>query len=127
MCGCLFFGWYGTTAFSQIPLFTIFVKMVVLFANKKVLDLYRLDVKHSVAKYKLAKHIIETYKLRIGQLIDAPDLKTIGQFKSLNFEKLKGDRKGQFSIRVDNQFRICFRQLNEREIQLEILELTDYH
>ena len=68
MCGCLCFGWYGTTAFAQIPLFTIFMKMVVLFANKKALDLYRLDVKYCFAKYKI----------RIGQLIDAPDLKTIG-------------------------------------------------
>jgi plasmid maintenance system killer protein len=93
------------------------MKMVVLFANKKALDLYRLDVKHCFAKYKI----------RIGQLIDAPDLKTIGKFNSLNLEKLKGDRKRQFLIRIDNQFRICFRQLNEREIQLEVLELTDYH
>jgi toxin HigB-1 len=101
--------------------------MVVLFQNKKVLELYQSEVKICVSKYKFSKHIVEKYKLRIGQLIDAPDLKTLGQIKSLNFEKLKGDRKGQLSIRVDNQFRICFRQLNDHEISVEILELTDYH
>ena len=101
--------------------------MIVRFENKKVLELYELDVKQSVSKYKFAKHIVEKYKMRIGQLIDAPDLKTIGQIKSLNLEKLKGDRKGQLSIRVDNQFRICFYQLDENEIAVEILELTDYH
>lgn len=107
--------------------FTIFVNMVVRFENKQVLELYQLEVKACVAKFKFAKHIVEKYKLRIGQLIDAPDLKTMGQIKSLNLEKLKGDRKGQFSIRVDNQFRICFRELNENEITVEIIEITDYH
>jgi proteic killer suppression protein len=101
--------------------------MVVLFKNKKVLELYQLEIKLCVAKYKFAKHIVEKYKFRIGQLIDAPDLKTIAQIKSLNLEKLKGDRKGQLSIRVDDQFRICFKELSENKIAVEILELTDYH
>jgi proteic killer suppression protein len=100
--------------------------MVVRFQNKQVLELYELQIKQCVAKYKFAKHIVEKYKMRIGQLIDAPDLKTISQIKSLNLEKLKGDRKGQLSIRVDNQFRICFYELDDKEITVEILELTDY-
>ncbi len=92
-----------------------------------MLELYELEVNRCVAKYKYAKYVVEKYKMRIGQLIDAPDLRTISQIKSLNLEKLKGDRKGQLSIRVDNQFRICFHELNENEITVEILELTDYH
>ena len=101
--------------------------MIVRFENKKVRELYELEVKQCVSKYKFSKHIVEKYKMRIGQLVDAPDLKTISQIKSLNLEKLKGDRKGQLSIRVDNQFRICFYELDENEIAVEILELTDYH
>ena len=93
--------------------------MIVLFENRKVLELYQFEVKYCVAKYKYAKHIVEKYKLRIGQLIDAPDLKAIGQIKSLNLEKLKGDRKGQLSISVDNQYRICFRELKGNEISVE--------
>ncbi|MFT3945473.1 MAG: type II toxin-antitoxin system RelE/ParE family toxin [Agriterribacter sp.] len=101
--------------------------MIVLFGNKKVLELYQFDTKQCIAKYKFAKHIVEKYKLRIGQLIDAPDLKTIAQIQSLNLEKLKGNRKGQLSIRVNNQFRICFRETDGNKITVEILELTDYH
>ena len=97
--------------------------MIVRFENKKVLELYELETNQSVSKYKFAKHIIEKYKLRIGQLIDAPDLKTISQIKLLNLEKLKGNRKEQLSIRVDNQFQICFKQLNESEITVEIFRL----
>ena len=101
--------------------------MIVRFENKKALELYELDIKACVSKYKYASHIIEKYKLRISQLIDALDLRTISQIKSLNLEKLKGDRKGQLSIRVNDQFRICFRELNEKEIAVAIIELTDYH
>ena len=101
--------------------------MIVRFGNKTVLELFELETRVCISKYKFAKHIVEKYKLRIGQLIDAPDLKTLLQIRSLNYEKLKGDRKGQFSIRVNDQFRICFRELSEKEIAIEILELTDYH
>jgi proteic killer suppression protein len=39
-------------------------------------------------------------------------------------EALKGDRKGQHSIRINDQFRICFKWTNEGPIDVEI---TDYH
>jgi proteic killer suppression protein len=39
-------------------------------------------------------------------------------------EKLTGDRAGQFSIRINNQWRICFRWDDGHEFDVEI---TDYH
>jgi len=39
-------------------------------------------------------------------------------------EALKGDRKGQHSIRVNDQFRICFRWT---KVGPEDVEITDYH
>lgn len=39
-------------------------------------------------------------------------------------EKLKGDRKGQWSIRINDQFRICFRWDGKDAWDVEIL---DYH
>lgn len=39
-------------------------------------------------------------------------------------EKLKGDRDGQFSIRVNDQFRICFRWEDGNAFDVEIV---DYH
>ena len=43
---------------------------------------------------------------------------------SNRLEKLKGDRKGQFSIRINNQWRICFIWKNNDCYSVEI---TDYH
>jgi toxin HigB-1 len=39
-------------------------------------------------------------------------------------EKLAGDRAGQYSIRVNQQWRICFRWTDAGP---EDVELTDYH
>lgn len=39
-------------------------------------------------------------------------------------EKLSGDRKGQFSIRINNQWRICFKFENGDASEVEIV---DYH
>lgn len=40
------------------------------------------------------------------------------------FEALRGDRKGQHSIRINDQFRICFRWSTQGA---ENVELVDYH
>ena len=39
-------------------------------------------------------------------------------------EALKGDRAGQWSIRINDQWRICFRW---REGNVEDVEVVDYH
>ena len=39
-------------------------------------------------------------------------------------EKLSGDRAGQFSIRINNQYRICFEWRDAGPARVEI---TDYH
>ena len=43
---------------------------------------------------------------------------------SNHFEALSGKRKGQYSIRINNQYRICFRWFNGDSFDVEI---TDYH
>jgi len=39
-------------------------------------------------------------------------------------ESLKGDRSGQYSIRINNQWRVCFRW---EEAAAEDVEIVDYH
>ena len=42
----------------------------------------------------------------------------------LNLEPLKGDRIGQYSIRINRQYRICFRWTDKGA---EDIEIVDYH
>jgi proteic killer suppression protein len=41
-----------------------------------------------------------------------------------NLEKLSGDRKGQYSIRINRQYRICFQWRGQDADEVEV---TDYH
>jgi proteic killer suppression protein len=42
---------------------------------------------------------------------------------SNHLEKLKGEREGQHSIRIDDQWRVCFRWT---ESEAEDVEIVDY-
>ena len=54
----------------------------------------------------------------------ATDLNSLRIPPGNRLEALKGDRKGQHSIRINDQWRICFRWKAEDAYDVEI---TDYH
>lgn len=60
-------------------------------------------------------------KLKI--LNSTPDLITLAGLPGNQFETLTGDRKGQHSIRVNKQWRVCFKWTDEPED----VEIVDYH
>ena len=61
-----------------------------------------------------------TYKRLIPLFAFGYSLEEIERFfGSKNFERLKGDRKGQYSIRVNDQYRICFKWKNNRPYEIE--------
>ncbi|PZO49732.1 MAG: plasmid maintenance system killer protein [Alphaproteobacteria bacterium] len=63
--------------------------------------------------------------LRKLDMIDAADaLSDLLSPPGNRLEALKGDRKGQHSIRINDQFRICFRWTKSGA---EDVEIVDYH
>lgn len=81
--------------------------MVVTFEERYLRELYE-NGRCSDKKHRFQPQIVKKYQRRIDQLQAASTPETLYQFKALNFEALKGDRVGRFSIRVDNQYRIEF-------------------
>ena len=68
---------------------------------------------------------IERQALRKLDMLDAaPDIRTLATLPGNRLEQLKGDRKGQYSIRVSQQWRICFEWRNGDAYRVEIV---DYH
>ena len=47
-------------------------------------------------------------RLKLDRLEAAVSLADIAALPGYRFEALKGDRKGQYSIRINDQWRICF-------------------
>jgi proteic killer suppression protein len=68
---------------------------------------------------------IERQALRKLDMLDAaPDLRTLSTLPGNRLERLKGDREGQYSIRINDQWRICFAW---REGHAYEVEIVDYH
>ncbi len=63
---------------------------------------------------------------RLEVLDAAPNLKALRALRSNRFEALKGNRKGQYSIRINDQWRICFGWPRGENGPIEV-EITDYH
>ena len=63
---------------------------------------------------------------RLELLDAAPNKEALMLFPSNHFEALGGDRKGQYSIRINRQWRICF-EWPEGESRPFNIEITDYH
>jgi proteic killer suppression protein len=61
---------------------------------------------------------------RLQILDQATCLQDLKSLPSNHFEALCGNREGQFSIRINLQWRICFRWVNEEPHDVEIV---DYH
>jgi toxin HigB-1 len=55
---------------------------------------------------------------------DADDLRDLLAPPGNRLEKLRGDREGQYSIRINDQWRICFRWQDDHAHDVEIV---DYH
>jgi proteic killer suppression protein len=72
----------------------------------------------------LPRDILRRAIMRLGQLNAATRLEDLRLPPSNRLEALKGNRRGQHSIRVNDQWRICFRFDNGDAFDVEI---TDYH
>ena len=68
---------------------------------------------------------LQAYK-RLEILDAATSLQALHAFPSNRLESLRGDRGGQFSIRINQQWRICFEWLAEAPGPSNV-EIVDYH
>ena len=72
----------------------------------------------------LPKELHRKAQIKLARLGAGTSLQDFQEIRGNRFEKLKGDRKGQYSIRINDQYRICFRWENENAMEVEIV---DYH
>jgi proteic killer suppression protein len=88
------------------------------FRDKKT---ERLFAGESVKEFSGIRNVAER---KLTMLDSAADLTDLLAPPGNRLEKLKGDRAGQHSIRINDQWRICFRWMTDGPHEVEI---TDYH
>ena len=75
-------------------------------------------------KSKRFGNIISVATRKLTQLEAATTLEFLKSPPGNHLEALKGDRKGQHSIRINDQWRLCFRWTTAGP---EDVEIVDYH
>lgn len=90
-------------------------------------DLKRLlDSDEGKSRYPV--EVVKMYRKRMQFVRSARDDRDLRAMKSLHFEELKGDRKGQHSIRLNKQYRLVFRVVGGKEKRkIVVLSIEDYH
>jgi len=65
-------------------------------------------------------------RLKLDRLEAAAELRDLSALPGNRLEALKGDRKGQYSIRINDQWRICFEWPSGSPGPANV-EIVDYH
>lgn len=72
--------------------------------------------------------IITPVRKRLAIVEQATDERDLRNHRGLRFEKLKGDRAGQYSIRINDQWRIVFKLTVKDQRRIFVIhEVVDYH
>ena len=97
--------------------------MIVSFENRATEDIF--DGKNLKAARKICpQRLWSIARRKLDQLNAITSLNELSIPPGNRLEALKGDRKGQYSIRIDRQYRICFKWQQDRASEVEIV---DYH
>ena len=94
--------------------------MIVSYRDKRTRDFAA--GKHS----KAFSGFERSARLKLDRLEVALSLKDLAALPGNRFELLAGDRKGQYSIRINDQWRICFEWARGASGP-ENVEIVDYH
>jgi proteic killer suppression protein len=93
--------------------------MIESFADPETEKIFK-----GLVSLKLPKDIQRTARRKLLYLDEAEDLRDLSAPPGNRLEELRGSRVGQYSIRVNDQWRICFKWAVGKAKDVEIV---DYH
>ena len=94
--------------------------MIVSYRDKRTRDF-------AAGRHVKAFSAIErSASLKLDRMEAATVLQDLAALPGNRFEALAGDRKGQYSIRINNQWRICF-EWPDGAPGPSSVEIADYH
>ncbi|WP_040897312.1 type II toxin-antitoxin system RelE/ParE family toxin [Xenococcus sp. PCC 7305] len=97
--------------------------MIHRFKNPGTEDIF--NGKNTKAARRICpQNLWKTVSRKLDQLDSVNALDQLRIPPGNRLEELAGDRRGQYSIRINNQYRICFIWINNEPDQVEIV---DYH
>ena len=75
-----------------------------------------------------SRAVVRAFRRRVQYIRSADDERAFYNMKSLYFEKLKGDRKSQYSMRLNDQWRLILKlHKRSKKTVVELIGIEDYH
>ncbi len=96
---------------------------ILSFKNRGTEDIFH-GVNSPQARRTLPKDLWAIAQRKLDMLNAATTLEDLRRVPGNRLEKLSGDRRGQYSIRINDRYRICFVW---SENGAERVEIVDYH
>lgn len=94
--------------------------MIVSFRDRRTRDFA------AGKRVKAFSGIERPARLKLDRLEAATSIRDLAALPGNRFEALAGDRKGQYSIRINDQWRICFEWPGQAPGPSNV-EIVDYH
>ena len=97
--------------------------MIIEFRNAYLQKLF--EGKQVAGKPRYSQDVILKFKKTVLMLQNTESIKELRKFRGLNFEALRGEFKGYFSVRVDVQYRLILSVEKGSVIVSDILVIED--
>jgi toxin HigB-1 len=97
--------------------------VIVSFRSGGTEDVWN-GTKSKVARKTCPDNILDVARRKLDMINQAVRLDDLKAPPGNRLERLRGDRAGQYSIRINDQFRVCFQWTEAGATDVEI---TDYH
>ena len=101
--------------------------MKIYFKTEELKNFYETSLQAIRGKRKLPIEVLKQYKKRVDLLIEITKLEELKAYRGLYFEYLKGDRKGQCSIRLNDQYRLIITSIGEKTVQVILINEISKH
>jgi toxin HigB-1 len=94
--------------------------MDISFNNKLLEDLY-VGNKVTDKQFRSNPALIKQYIKTVKKLQSIQKVEQLFQYAGLNYEKLKGNLAGYSSVRINNQYRLIFEEIANKNEPFEIV------
>ena len=97
--------------------------MIIQFNNAYLQKIF--EGKQAAGKPRYSQEVILKYKKTVLMLQNTGSIRELRKFRGLNFEALKGEFKGYYSVRVDLHYRLILIVEKDSVVITDVLIIED--